>query len=869
MKTKRIIKSVCVMLLLAALAFGLALLAVRVLESSRSGTYDNLPQGTKMSFSTTFSTVKKNPKTKTAGRAWRDGFIGGDGKLGFVNAGAPYDDTLMMQDVDYIMPSPRARDELPDQSAALEQARQAIVSFDDSYKVLECGEWNWGYAFHPGQTLRLTQKKQRFWNYVRWTDFETGEVGVRYSDKYGAHTRTSFTSREDHVTITAIRASDLQSPVSLTLSVDAPSDAYKFGKGDEKNMKWKVLAAENAESLSFAAHYPAYEGSPLKNGGYAGVTYILTEGGEKRREGDTIVISGAENVYLISKNDRTDDLCGTGNGDCGLGAFEESASFALTDRLLSDCKDVASRYTQNGAFNYDAALAPSAEMQKALFEKASLTLTDDEAAIHSSNEALLLAQKKSDTLYLPLLQRLWQQARFAMICASGYSMTRLSGMWTGEWMPGWRSEYTMDANVNLQTSGMNTANLPLFGEGYIKFILRQIDDWKRNAEASYGFTDTIKAPVNADGDGALDAEYAQSYPFQYWNAGASWVIQPIYEYWQCFGDTVFTDDDGSEKRVLEDVLLPLLQLEAHFWEQFCTAEYYTDKDGNACYEAGKTALEAGEHYLLVPSYSPENTTGGAYQSTLGANAAIDIGAARSALEMAIDAEQQTKTDGWEARVKRWTLLRDQLPPYQFDETGAIKEWCANGFDDNNRHRHISHLYCAWPLTETQHNEQLANAALTAIDNREKENSASHGFVHQALVLARLKQGARAEELLFGLLNSRLCYNSLMTDHNTNRGSDTYCTDALLGCMGIVNELLLYSNEGEIELLPAKPEDWSKGSAQNLAARTGATVSLHWEDGSVTAEITSQKAQRITVSCAGQNTKTLSLSAGETKSVSFE
>ncbi|MBQ7597694.1 MAG: glycoside hydrolase N-terminal domain-containing protein [Clostridia bacterium] len=869
MKLKKIIKGACLASLLAALAFGLAFFAARILESRRSGTFDDLPQGTQKSFATTFTTVKKKPKTKTAGRAWRDGFIGGDGKCGFVTCGAPYDDTLMMQNVDYIMPSPRDRDDLPDQSAALEQARQAIVNFDDSYEVADCGEWNWGYAFHPGQTLRLTQKKQRFWDYVRWTDFETGEVGVKYCDKFGTHTRTSFTSRKDHVTITAIRASDLQSPVSLTLSVDAPSDAYKFGNGDEKNMKWKILAAENGESLCFAAHYPAYDGSPLKNGGYAGVTYILTEGGEKKREGDTIVISGAQNVYLFSKNDRTSDLCGTENADCGLGAFEKATSFALTDRLLSDCKAVAARYTQNGAFDYAAALAPSAKVQKALFESAALTLTDDEAAIKSSNEALLLAQKKSNTLYLPLLQQFWQQARFAMICASGYSMTRLSGMWTGEWMPGWRSEYTMDANVNLQTSGMNTANLPLFGEGYIKFILRQLDDWKRNAEASYGFSDTIKAPVNADGDGALDAEYAQSYPFQYWNAGASWVIQPIYEYWKCFGNRAFVDDDGREKRVLEDVLLPLLQLEAHFWEQFCTPEYYTDKDGNARYEQGKTALRAGERYLLVPSYSPENTTGGAYQSTLGANAAIDIGAAKSALEMAIDVEESTKTDGWKTRVQRWTLLRDQLPPYRFDESGAIKEWCANGFDDNNRHRHISHLYCAWPLMETHHNEALAKAALTAIDNREKENSASHGFVHQALVLARLKQGERAEELLLGLLKSRLCYHSLMTDHNTNRGSDTYCTDALFGCMGIVNELLLCSDEGEIELLPAKPAGWHRGSVQNLAARTGATVSLQWEDGSVSAEITSQKAQRITVSCAGKDAKTLTFSAGETQRVTFE
>ena len=869
MKLKKWIKIAVLAVVAVALAWAVGSFAASLLQRGRAGTFETLPQGTQKNFATTFSVVKQNPKSKSKGRAWRDGMIGGDGKLGFVNAGAPYDDTLIFQDVDYIMPSPRQRDELPDLSGELEQTRQAILNFDDSYTVTECGEWNWGYAFHPGQTLRLTQKSQRFWDYVRWTDLETGEVGVRYTDKGGQWTRTSITSRTDHVTITASRASDSGTPVDLTLAIDPPDTLYKFGSGDEKNMQWKTVVADDASSLSFVAHYPAYEGSPLKNGGYAGVTYILTEGGSKQKNGDAVAIRGANAVYLITKNDRTNDLCGLGDTpDCGMGAFAERTSFELTDALLADCSAVADTYCLGGLFDYDAALRQSAKEHGELFRAAALHLGDTDDAQKLSNEALLEKQKRQSTLNTALLERFWNQARHAMICSSGYSMTRLSGMWTGEWMPGWRSEYTMDANVNLQSAGMNSANLPLFGEGYIKFVLRQIEDWKRNAEANYGFTDAIKAPVNADGDGALDAEYAQSYPFQYWNAGASWMIQPIYEFYQCFGNREITGDNGEKLRVREDVLLPLLQLEANFWAQLCTPEYYTDKDGNACYEAGKTSLGTDERYLIIPSYSPENTTGGKYQSTLAANAAMDIGAAKSALQMAIEIESETQTAGWEERIAQDYDLLQKLPDYQFDDTGAICEWCANGYDDNNKHRHISHLYCAWPLLETQHDEDLAKAALQAIDNREKENSASHGFVHQALVLARLKQGARTEGLLYDLLKSKLCYTSLMTDHNTNRGSDTYCTDSLLGCVGVVNEMLLCSDAGEIELLPALPQDWTVGEAQNLAARTNATVSIEWQDGAVTAKITSQTAQTISVSCAGGLAQSFDFAAGETKTLQF-
>ena len=53
----------------------------------------------------------------------------------------------------------------------------------------------------------------------------------------------------------------------------------------------------------------------------------------------------------------------------------------------------------------------------------------------------------------------------------------------------------------------------------------------------------------------------------------------------------------------------------------------------------------------------------------------------------------------------------------------------------------------------------------------------------------------------------------MTDHNTDRRADTYCTDTGFGIVGIINEALLYSNTGEIELLPALPVQWKCGERE--------------------------------------------------------
>ena len=54
----------------------------------------------------------------------------------------------------------------------------------------------------------------------------------------------------------------------------------------------------------------------------------------------------------------------------------------------------------------------------------------------------------------------------------------------------------MDANVNIQVSGMNTCGMYDAGKGYIWFVLKQIPDWEINAKAVYGMKNAVLTPVN-------------------------------------------------------------------------------------------------------------------------------------------------------------------------------------------------------------------------------------------------------------------------------------------------------------------------------------------------------------------------------------
>lgn len=847
----------------------------------------------KISYSEKYTELSDSKKNKT--KSWRQGMVSGNGLQGFVESGSPYSDTFIFQNMHFIMPNENVR-YCPETFDELETVKQSIVKGED---IIDNASYDDVYRFHPGGQLRINLDGKGETEYIRYTDYETSQVGVHYKNNDGAWDRKAFTSMADNAVITQICSSDTGSKINATLSFDDISTLANFGDSDEVNLKYKKPAGENGDYLCLVAHYPEYENSELKEGGYATLTYIVTSGGEKEKvildknteetqfsgENNGIKITNADAVYLITISDRTYDM---GKYD----EFENQESFALTDNLYEKAKEVADKYKAESGFDYSKALENHLAIYQPQFDAVTLTLDSST----KSNEKLLKSQKGDDSINSALAQRTYYAGRYAYLCCSGYSTSRLYGMWTGEWNTGWGSKYTMDANVNLQTSSMNTSNISSSPIGYTYFILRQLPDWEENAYATHGFKDAIQAPVNTDGDKAVITETCYPYPFRYWNAGTSWMIQPLFETLQCYGNIQIplsdefdlnnlksvlsvTEKDLTDKqikeitdrgylRLQEDILLPLLTKSVNYWEQLLSPEYYTDKDGAIHYEEGKTELKDGEAYCILPSYSPENNPSN-YPSPSDANCAIDIAACRDNINMLIEVTKNINPDSDTSELE--TLINN-LPPYLYDDTGALKEWATTSFEENNEHRHLSHLYCVWPLFETQNNEELTKACEQAIANRESENEASHALVHRSLIAARLKDRESLTDALTKLMNHKIRYNSLMTNHDYDQRS-CYCTDFAIGYLGIINESLVYSNTGEIEVLPALLKTgFDKGEITGIKARTRATVeSLKWDlkSGTATAVISSDIDQTITVSCGvSEEKQELTFKANEEKTVTF-
>lgn len=539
------------------------------------------------------------------GLEWREGMVSGNGEEGFVTSGAPYEDTFIFQNMWFSYPSADPRfipSELPKQ---LEDARQAVLRMDDTWEVTQIlpdgsvrkRARTFYYSFHPGMQLRLSMNRRAERDYIRWTNYETAETGVQFADDAGEWVRTAFTSRADGVSVIRLKKSSLGEKLSLTLFMDRISDMCRVYDGDAtvSALRYFHLSEEENPYLAQVVHYPSYAGSELAHGGYACAARVIAKGGtvcrvflpcepEQMRlgplENPALRVEGADEVLVIVKSARTHEM-GT------MEEFEKAENFPLVDHLLKEIDNVVALYTRdNDPFSYEDALAAHAALHRREWKKAAICLAKP---CDLPNEELIARQQKEKGSFIPeFLQRIWEQARYAQICCSGTSAPRLYGMWTGEWQPGWRGIYTLDANVNLQVAGMNVGNMEYAALGYIIFLLRNTPDWVLNAKMAYGIDYGLQVSVNSDIDRGMHVEYETACPFEYWNAGGSWCLLPLYEFWQCHGDRRIPIDRRMrmeealsalglpEKRIagirakgylelLRDVLVPLLRCQANFW----------------------------------------------------------------------------------------------------------------------------------------------------------------------------------------------------------------------------------------------------------------------------------------------------------------
>jgi len=568
----------------------------------------------------------------------------------------------------------------------------------------------------------------------------------------------------------------------------------------------QMLAAPSGQSVNARIAIQKYSRGRRANGGLMGANVGESEVKQdfnedrliyKCRLDPAVDNSGYAGVVRVVRSG------GSARMDGNTLIVENASSVMLLTRIewfadYSDDKvDALRKAVEQLNPDYGAILERHRKVQSEAMNR--VTVDFGGASQYGTSTEELLDDQRSRCDYSPaLLEKIFEMGRYWFILASGKYPTM---------------QAETNANINLQIAPGPQGDLREGMDAYFNWMESLAPDFRVNAKNIYGMRGTFYSLIPQQNVGvSFHYSYAAStgeiWPHMYWISAGGWCIRPFWDHYLVTGDQEF----------LRKRIVPAYKELALFYEDFLTV---TDKEGN---------------YIFAPSFSPENnplnTGPGAMMSI---NASMDIGVCREVLTNLIEACELLGTGA--SDLPKWKAMLAKLPPYLLETDGTLKEWAWPTLEERYSHRHVSHLYGAWPGDEIDPDRtpQLALAAMLADRKRVPERLAAHGRCHRALVGARLKDCYMVDTELRQLIEQGYVARTLRCSH------DPWAfpmPDAQGGIPTIMMEMLAYSRPGVIEVLPALPDTLEKGAINGMLLRTFARLDkMSWNMDARTVDLT--------------------------------
>jgi len=447
--------------------------------------------------------------------------------------------------------------------------------------------------------------------------------------------------------------------------------------------------------------------------------------------------------------------------------------------------------------------------------------------------------KSSISVPNPVVQQQWYMDTYKFAAASrrGAPPISLQGPWTADdgALPPWKGDYHHDLNTQLCYWPCYSGNRLEEGLNFLDWLWNTRENcraWTRRFFDMPG----MNVPMTADLDNNQIGGWRQ---YTHSSTTSAWLSQHFYLHWKY----------SMDRKFMEDYAYPYLRDSAVFIEAVTNER---DADGKR---------------TLPLSSSPEmhNNSPEAWFPSITNH---DLGLIRWLLDATAElAEELGKTKD----AEHWRAVLAEMPDLSLGDDGSLL--LAKDYPLEESHRHLAHLMPIQPLgivdwSQGREAQKTIRASLDHLDRLGTSQWTGYSFSWLANIAARARDGKRAEQALETFTTRYTMRNSFHCNFEKRRGAGRsyrpFTLEGNFAAAAGLQEMLLQSHTGVIEVFPAIPDDWTDCSFTNLRAQGAFLVSAERRDGKVTSiSITSEKGGTCRVrSPSEEHVQTIVMEPGE-------
>ncbi len=415
-------------------------------------------------------------------------------------------------------------------------------------------------------------------------------------------------------------------------------------------------------------------------------------------------------------------------------------------------------------------------------------------------------KKSSVSIPDTILEKQYYLELYKMGCVarSATPPISLQAIWTADngSLPPWKGDIHNDLNTELSYWPLYTANHLEEAESFTNWLWKVKDQNKKWTKTYFGI-DGLNVPGVTSISGKEMGGWIQ---YSMSLTTAAWVSQHFYWQWKY----------GMDKKFLLQKCKPYFDEVKNYLDKILTIDPFTQKL--------KLPLSSSPeiHDNSINAWFPKWTN-------------YDLALVKSFYNQYIEVTEAA-TGKYPFVVDKQKLL---FPALDTNETGLT---VAPGENLNESHRHLSPYMAIYPLNlldiEKEEDKRIIEKSLNHIEQKGTRAWCGYSFSWMGTIYARAKKADSAVKMLQIFATNFCAVNSFHLNGDQRGGQYsgfTYRPFTLEGNFAFaqgVQEMLLQSHKGYIEIFPAIPQSWQNVSFEKLRAEGAFLVSAKKDNGLV-------------------------------------